>query len=409
MYTRLHPDIENRPGARDAVSILGNCVHCGFCNATCPTYLELGDERDGPRGRIYLIKNLLETGGASDKTRQHLDRCLTCRACETTCPSGVKYASLADFGRELLEEQLQRPFSERLQRRLLRLVVPYRRRFGVFLRAGQALRFLMPGKLRAKIPGRQRRGSVKPATKAAPKTISHARMVVLLDGCVQSAATPATNQAAVRVLDRLNISALNVSETGCCGALSYHLGEHEEARSFIRKNIDALMSAIESGAERIISSASGCTVMLKDYAKIMADDPDYAQAASRISELTLDLSEALSREDLSALAGTDQTPTALHCPCTLTHGLGLDEQLRDVLQRSGVQLTDTRDDHLCCGSAGTYSILQPEMSQTLLDNKISALTMDKPDRIVTANVGCQLHLAAKSEVAVSHWIELLAE
>jgi len=405
MYTRLHPDIENRPGARDAVSILGNCVHCGFCNATCPTYLELGDERDGPRGRIYLIKNLLETGGASGKTRQHLDRCLTCRACETTCPSGVKYASLADFGRELLEEQLKRPFYERMQRRLLRLVVPYRRRFGVFLRMGQALRFLMPGHLRAKIPGRQRQESIKPAPKAA----SHARKMVLLDGCVQSAATPATNQAAVRVLNRLNISALNVSETGCCGALSYHLGEHEEARDFIRKNIDALAPAIESGAERIVSSASGCTVMLKDYAKIMADDPDYAQAASRISELTLDLSEALSREDLSALAGTDRTPTALHCPCTLTHGLGLDEQLRDVLQRSGVQLTATRDDHLCCGSAGTYSILQPKISQQLLDNKLSALTMDKPDRIVTANVGCQLHLAAKSEVAVSHWIELLAK
>jgi len=400
MYTRLHPDIENRPGARDAVSILGNCVHCGFCNATCPTYLELGDERDGPRGRIYLIKNLLETGGASGKTRQHLDRCLTCRACETTCPSGVKYASLADFGRELLEEQLKRPFYERMQRRLLRLVVPYRRRFGVFLWLGQALRFLMPGHLRSKIPGR-----IKPAPKAA----SHARKMVLLDGCVQSAATPATNQAAVRVLNRLNISALNVSETGCCGALSYHLGEHEEARDFIRKNIDALAPAIESGAERIVSSASGCTVMLKDYAKIMADDPDYAQAASRISELTLDLSEALSREDLSALAGTDQAPTALHCPCTLTHGLGLDEQLRDVLQRSGVQLTATRDDHLCCGSAGTYSILQPKISQQLLDNKLSALTMDKPDRIVTANVGCQLHLAAKSEVAVSHWIELLAK
>jgi glycolate oxidase iron-sulfur subunit len=401
MYTRLHTDIKNRPGALDATAILGNCVHCGFCNATCPTYLELGDERDGPRGRIYLIRNLLETGSASEKTRQHLDRCLTCRACETTCPSGVKYARLADFGRELLEEQLERPLYERLQRRLLRLVVPYRKRFGMLLRIGQALRFLMPGRLRAKIPERQRGESPAPA--------SHQRKVVLLDGCVQSAATPATNQAAVRVLDRLNISALNVSKTGCCGALSYHLGEHEEARAFIRKNIDALAPAIESGAESIVSSASGCTVMLKDYAKIMADDPDYAQAASRVSELTLDLSEVLAREDLSPLAMTKQTPTALHCPCTLTHGLGLDERLRDVLQRSGVQLTKTRDDHLCCGSAGTYSILQPEMSQQLLDNKLNALTMDNPDQIVTANVGCQLHLAVKSEVNVSHWIELLAK
>jgi glycolate oxidase iron-sulfur subunit len=401
MHTRLHPDIKNRPGALDATAILGNCVHCGFCNATCPTYLELGDERDGPRGRIYLIRNLLETGSASEKTRQHLDRCLTCRACETTCPSGVKYANLADFGRELLEEQLKRPLYERLQRRLLRLVVPYRKRFGIFLRFGQALRFLMPNPLRAKIPERQRGDSPMPA--------SHERKVVLLDGCVQSAATPATNQAAVRVLDRLNISALTVSETGCCGALSYHLGEHEEARAFIRKNIDALAPAIESGAESIVSSASGCTVMLKDYAKIMADDPDYAQAARRISEMTLDLSEALAREDLSPLATTDQAPTALHCPCTLTHGLGLDEQLRDVLQRSGVQLTKTRDDHLCCGSAGTYSILQPDMSQQLLDKKLSALTMDNPDQIVTANVGCQLHLAVKSEVSVSHWIELLAK
>jgi glycolate oxidase iron-sulfur subunit len=399
MKTDLHAEFAGQPAAEGARAIIGKCVHCGFCNATCPTYLELGDERDGPRGRIYLIRQLLETGHASANTRRHLDRCLTCRACETTCPSGVEYGHLVDFGREALEMRTGRGASERIARRALRLVVPHRWRFGALLHIGQALRPLLPGALRRKVPARQQRLPVKPGT--------HRRRVILLDGCAQAAATPATNDAAARVLDRLGITAVRLAGVGCCGAVSYHLSAHREARDFARRNIDALLPAIEYGAERIVSSASGCGVMLKDYGDILRDDPDYAAPAARISTLTVDLCELLHGEDLEPLCRSGEPPVALHVPCTLTHGLGLSDTLRDVLARCGVQLTETRDDHLCCGSAGTYSVLQAELSARLLENKLAALTLDQPGCIVTANVGCQLHLATRAEVPVRHWIELL--
>ena len=399
MHTRLHPTFADSPAAQRARAIVANCVHCGFCNATCPTYLELGDERDGPRGRIYLIRQMLETGDVTEKSRRHLDRCLTCRACETTCPSGVEYTRLADYGREVMERRIgRRPFS-RIQRRALRLVVPHRRRFEMLLKLGQLVRPLVPRRFRERIPEKQPRA---PAPAAG-----HARRVVLLDGCAQSAATPRTNDAAKRVLDRLGITALTLPRVGCCGAVSYHLSEHDEARRFIRRNIDALLPAIDAGAEQIVSSASGCGVMLKDYGDVMADDPGYAEAARRVSEMTVDLCELLAREDLSPLAASATEPVALHCPCTLQHGLGLGSTLRDVLQRCGVRLAPTGDDHLCCGSAGTYSILQPELSQQLLAKKLQALGKGAPARIVTANVGCQLHLATKATVPVAHWIELL--
>lgn len=399
MQTNLHPRFADNPGAQTVESILRSCVHCGFCNATCPTYLELGDERDGPRGRIYLIKHLLESGNASEKSRLHLDRCLTCRACETTCPSGVEYGRLADFGREVLERQTKRPLAERLQRRLLRLIVPYRNRFGTLLRMGQGFRFLLPQTLKAKVPTRQKRRPVKVAR--------HERRVLLLDACAQAAATPNTNDAATRVLDRLGITAQRVPESGCCGALSFHLSEHDEAQRFIKHNIDALLPLLESGAECVVSTASGCGVMLKDYGQIMAHDPEYAEAARKVSEKSVDLCELLATEDLSVLDRANDDPVALHCPCTLTHGQGLSATLRDVLERAGIRLARTQDDHLCCGSAGSYSILQPDISKRLLENKIKALSVDNPTEIVTANIGCQLQLATRSSVEVSHWIELL--
>jgi len=399
VQTNLHPSFADAPGIAAVEKILRNCVHCGFCNATCPTYLDLGDERDGPRGRIYLIKHLLESGSASEKSRQHLDRCLTCRACETTCPSGVEYGKLADFGREILEGQLVRPLRERFLRRLLRWIVPHRRRFGSLLRIGQGARLLLPRRLQAKIPARQQRRRVNVG--------QHARRVLLLDGCAQSAATPNTNDAATRVLDRLGITALRVPGVGCCGALSYHLSAHAEARQFIRCNIDAVIPEIRAGVEAVVSAASGCSVMLKDYGAIMADDVQYAEAAEIISEKSIDLVELVAQEELSGLGEAVQKPVALHCPCTLSHGLAANDRLRDVLERSGVSLTETRDDHLCCGSAGSYSILQPGMSGRLLDRKLEALTAGDPAGIITANVGCQLHLASKSELEVQHWIELL--
>jgi glycolate oxidase iron-sulfur subunit len=399
MQTFLSDSFRQTEAGREADAILRSCVHCGFCNATCPTYQLLGDERDGPRGRIYLIKEMLEGQAPTRETQQHLDRCLTCRACETTCPSGVEYGKLADFGRELLENQLERPVPDRIQRRLLSAVVPYPGRFLAALRLGRFFSFLLPGKLRKKIPPVQTRKPVPAGT--------HARKVLLLDGCAQFAATPATNDAARRVLDRLGITAEAVPGSGCCGAMSYHLSEHEEAKKFIRRNIDALIPGIRDGAEYVVSSASGCGVMLKDYGVVMADDPEYAEAAMQVSERTVDLCELLWNEDLSGLGNAGESQVALHCPCTLTHGQGLSPKLRDVLLRCGIELTQTGDDHLCCGSAGTYSVLQPEMSQRLLSKKLDALTIGSPDRIVTANVGCQLHLGTESSVPVSHWIELL--
>jgi glycolate oxidase iron-sulfur subunit len=399
MKTDLHAEFAGLPAAAEARAIVGKCVHCGFCNATCPTYLELGDERDGPRGRIYLIRQLLENGQAGANTRLHLDRCLTCRACETTCPSGVEYGRLVDFGREALETRAARTVADRAARRALRFIVPHRRRFGALLRVGQALRPLLPRALRRKVPTRQ------PCLAAPVET--HSRRVILLDGCAQAAATPATNDVAARVLGRLGITAVRVAGAGCCGAVSYHLSAHREARDFMRRNIDALLPVVDAGAEHIVSSASGCGVMLKDYGAIMRDDPDYAAPAARISALTVDLCELLHGQDLEPLRRSDVPPVALHVPCTMTHGLGLSDLLRDVLERCGLQLTATRDDHLCCGSAGTYSVLQPEMSTRLLENKLAALALGQPACIVTANVGCQLHLATRAKVPVRHWIELL--
>lgn len=398
MQTKIHPDLAGLHEVQLADSILRSCVHCGFCNATCPTYQELGDERDGPRGRIYLVKQMLETGEATARTRQHLDRCLTCRSCETTCPSGVRYAMLADVGRQLIERQTRRPWFERAVRRTLRAIVPWPRRFGPLLRVGQWLRPVLPPILRSKVPRRQHPGP-RP-------TSSHSRTVVLLGGCVQSVATPLTNAAATRVLNRLGITAVEPGGAGCCGAMSYHLSEHDEAKDFMRRNIDAWRPYLET-AEAFVSCASGCGAMLKDYAHILRGDPDYATPARRVSEKARDLSEVLQEEDLSSLEVSVQGRTALHCPCTLTHALHADGTLRTVLQRVGIELAATREDHLCCGSAGTYSILQPALSGRLLDRKLDVLTGDDPQRIVTANIGCQLHLGCKAEVPVQHWIELL--
>ena len=398
MQTRIHPRFDGLEEVGIAEDILRSCVHCGFCNATCPTYQELGDERDGPRGRIYLIKHFLESGDAGAGTRHHLDRCLTCRSCETTCPAGVQYGRLADIGRHMIEETAPRPFPERVLRRLLRWVVPWPRRFGPLLRVGQAVRWLLPRRLRVSVPRHQ--------TPGARPSRRHSRQVILLGGCVQSVATPRTNAAAARVLDRLGIEALELPGAGCCGALSHHLAATAEARDFIRRNLDAWRPALES-AEAVISCSTGCGAMLKDYGFIMRDDPDYAAAASTVSAKTRDLAEVLADENLSALKVDTAAATALHCPCTLTHALRAHTALRQVLERLGVQLTATREDHLCCGSAGTYSLLQPELSQSLKARKLEALTGDAPERIVTANIGCQLHLATAARVPVRHWIEIV--
>ncbi|GAA3551884.1 glycolate oxidase subunit GlcF [Zobellella aerophila] len=400
MRTDIHVKYLDHPEIQEAEAILRSCVHCGFCTATCPTYQELGDERDGPRGRIYLIKQMLESGEVSEKSQTHLDRCLTCRSCETTCPSGVRYGRLADIGRGIMEQQLPRPGGQRLLRWVLRKVLPYPSRFGPLLALGRLGKPLLPAALAAKVPPAQQAGTW-PATR-------HPRFMLALGGCAQSTATPNTNAAAARVLDRLGIRLQQAPDAGCCGAVSYHLSAHEEGLGFMRRNIDAWWPLIEAGAEAIVISASGCGAMVKEYGDKLREDPAYADKARRVSELARDLSEVLADEDLSRLGLAGQgRKTAVHCPCTLQHALGLGGQVEAILRKAGVELTPVKDGHLCCGSAGTYSVLQPTLSQQLLTNKLAALTAGDPEQIVTANVGCQLHLASKAQVPVKHWIELL--
>lgn len=400
MQTNIIKKYKSTAEGQEAEAILRSCVHCGFCTATCPTYQELHDERDGPRGRIYLIKQLLEGGEVTEKTRTHLDRCLSCRSCETTCPSGVKYGRLVDIGRGLMEEAVPRSSKDKLIRWGLRKVLPYPARFGGLLKIGQLVKPLTPYALQDKIPPKQ-------ISSPWPNR-SHQRVMLVLAGCAQPSAAPNTNAAAARVLDKLGITLVEAPKAGCCGAVSYHLSAHDEGLNFMRSNIDAWWPAIEAGAEAVVMTASGCGAMVKDYGHLLKDDPVYADKAAKVSELCKDLSEVLLDEDLSflKLANRDEK-VAFHCPCTMQHALQLSGVVEQVLEKAGVNLAKTKDKHLCCGSAGTYSILQPEMSQRLLDKKLKALTVDEPQRIVTANIGCQLHLGSKAELPVQHWIELL--
>jgi glycolate oxidase iron-sulfur subunit len=401
MQTTLPRDLLDTTAGQVADEILRNCVHCGFCNATCPTYQLTGDELDGPRGRIYQIKQVLEGREPTARNRLHLDRCLTCRACETTCPSGVDYHLLLDTGREIIESRLPRQLPDRLLRRALRLVLPWQARFTALLRLGQLVRPLLPASLRQRIPARHRAAPVCTAN-------THSRTMLLLDGCVQPALAPQINAATRRVLDILGINTLVAGNAGCCGALSQHLSATAEARTFIRNNIDAWWPAIEAGAEAIIVTASGCAPMVKDYGRLLADT-DYADKAARVSALAKDISEVIDIETAAQTLGRSDAgrKIAFHSPCTLQHGQGITGVVERLLERLGYELTPVTNSHLCCGSAGTYSILQPGMATALRDNKLEALQTGRPDLIATANIGCLVHMASHADVPVKHWIELL--
>ena len=401
MKTNIHPVIKEQADAAEAEAILRSCVHCGFCNATCPTYQLLGDERDGPRGRIYLIKQFLEKNTISAHTQTHLDRCLTCRSCETTCPSGVQYSRLIDIGRDLMEQQLPRTTAQRLFRWVVRHIIPYPYRFTPLLKMAQTFRPLLPSHLAKKVPLKQHQQH-----KTGGNTVS-TRVMLALAGCVQSSATPNTLQATKHVLAKLGINLITAPEAGCCGALSYHMSAREEGLTFMRNNIDAWWPSIEQGAEAIVITASGCGAMVKEYGEHLKNDPAYAAKAAKVSAITRDISEVLLNEDLSKLTINTPVRTAFHCPCSLQHALKLNNHVETIFSRLGIELLQTKDKHLCCGSAGTYSLFQPEISQQLLDKKIEALSIYQPDQIITANVGCQLHLASKASVPVKHWIELL--
>ena len=405
MQTNLADFIKDTPEGREAEAILRACVHCGFCTATCPTYQLLGDELDGPRGRIYLIKQVLEGASATAKTQLHLDRCLTCRSCETTCPSGVRYGRLLDIGRPIVDRQVGRGVVEAFARRTLRSVIPKPSRFAPLLKLGQTARPLLHGALKRKVP---------PAARATPwPTRSHARRMLVLDGCAQPSLSPNTNAAAARVLDRLGITLVRAPRAGCCGAVSYHLNAQQEGLDYMRRNIDAWWPHIEHGAEAIVMTASGCATMVAEYGHLLARDPAYAEKAKRVSALMKDISEVIAAEQdkIKALVKSSfilhPSSFAFHAPCSLQHGLKMKGKVEALLASLGFKLTAVPDAHLCCGSAGTYSILQPELSQQLLQNKVTALTSGAPEAIVTANIGCQSHLQTATALPVMHWIEAL--
>ncbi|CRL51956.1 glycolate oxidase subunit GlcF [Pseudomonas sp. P154a] len=400
MQTTLSDQARQLPRAEEAERILRTCVHCGFCNATCPTYQLLGDELDGPRGRIYLIKQVLEGNEVTQKTQQHLDRCLSCRNCETTCPSGVDYHNLLDIGRAVVDAAVPRPLEQRLLREGLRRVVPNPGLFKALVSGGQVFRALLPNTLQAKLPRR-----VYPA-KPRP-TVRHARQVLILEGCVQPGLSPNTNAATARVLDRLGISVIPTREAGCCGAVDYHLDAQVAGLDRARHNIDAWWPAIENGAEAIVQTASGCGAFIKDYGHLLRSDPAYAEKAQKVSALARDLVEVLRDEPLETLGIHSDQRLAFHCPCTLQHAQKLGGAVEALLTRLGFNLTPVPDGHLCCGSAGTYSLTQPELSRQLRDNKLNALESGHPEIIVTANIGCQSHLDGAGRTPVRHWIELV--
>ena len=403
MQTALADFIRDTPEGREADAILRRCVHCGFCTATCPTYQLTGDELDGPRGRIYLIKQVLEGAAPTTKTQLHLDRCLTCRSCETTCPSGVEYGRLLDIGRAVVDRKVPRPAPEAATRWVLRRALLARPLFGSAVAMGRALRPLLPTAVARKVPG------------AAPAgewpTGVHARRMVLQQGCVQPTLCPGIDAALARVLDRIGITLLRVAAGGCCGALPHHLDAGDEARTLARRNIDAWWPHVERGAEAIVITASGCGVMVKDYGHLLAADPAYATKAARVAALAKDTVEVIGSEwpRIAPRVAMDRGAqrVAFHPPCTLQHGMKLKGRVEEILQAMGLELTPVRDAHLCCGSAGTYSVLQPAFAGELRRRKVEALAAGRPEVIATANIGCLVHLAETASQPVRHWIELL--
>jgi len=388
---------------QDADEILRRCVHCGFCLATCPTYQILGDERDSPRGRIYLIKQVLEGVEPTAATQEHLDRCLTCRNCETTCPSGVEYGALVDIGRNLVDQRVERPIGQRMTRAVLRRVLnsPL---FGPALTLGRLLRPALPEVLKNKIP------ALRPAGAVPSDGARHARQVLMLSGCVQPAMMPAIDAATIRVLDALGIGTRVVPGAGCCGAINFHLDAQEAALDQMRANIDAWLPLLDNGqAESIIMNASGCGAMVREYAHHLRHDPEYVTKALRLVDKVRDVAEIVAPHAGELKARLEGLPgkTAFHPPCTLQHWQGLRGVSERMLADLGFAMQPFNESHLCCGSAGTYSVTQPGLSKSLRDRKLDAIQASGPDCIVSSNIGCITHLQSGTEIPVRHWIEVV--
>jgi len=414
MDTQLADWIKDTPDGKAADAILRKCVHCGFCTATCPTYQILGDELDSPRGRIYLIKQVLEGKQVTRKTQQHLDRCLTCRNCETTCPSGVKYGQLIDIGRKIVDERVERPMAEKLTRESLKMLMTNRPMFTAGMAMGKTVRGILPASIQKKIPAKR-------ATLPFANT-AHTRKVILLKGCVQPAMMPSIDSATSVILDALGIQSMVVRESGCCGAVKFHLNDHAGGLAQMKTNIDAWYSLLQSGeVEALVMNASGCGVTVREYAHHFENDAEYAAKAKLVSSKTLDIGEFITRQNADGLArlGTKVKAAieqqripgtiAFHPPCTLQHGQQIKGVTENVLTTLGFKLTPVADSHLCCGSAGTYSVLQPELSKELKKRKLANLMAGKPQAIASANIGCLGHLESDATVDVRHWVEWVAQ
>ena len=407
MHTPLSAHQAADANSSEAAELIKSCVHCGFCLPACPTYQLLGDELDSPRGRIYLIKQMAEGHQPGAVTQQHLDRCLTCRSCESACPSGVRYGRLIDLGRDMLAERTTRTPAASLQRAILGRVLSNRTLFGALLRIGRALRPILPGKLAALVPARAEPGA---SARELPHEVPHPRRMILPAGCVQPALRPAIDAAAVRLLDRVGIRLVEVATGVCCGALNHHLGRGAAALAQVKRNIDAWMPHLDAGAEAIVITASGCGVMIKDYGHLLRNDPHYAQAAARVSAAARDVCEVLTPPDIAAAGIRDRAGmrVAWQAPCTLQHGQKIRGQVEALLRAAGFDVQEPAEPTRCCGSAGTYSILQPDLSGQLRDLKLQTLQAGSPDVIATANIGCLAHLGATASVPVKHWVEILA-
>ena len=405
MQTNLAPEYINTADGKAAEAILRKCVHCGFCTATCPTYQLLGNELDGPRGRIYLMKQVLEGHAPTRETQLHLDRCLTCRNCESTCPSGVNYGQLVDIGRKLVDAKVARPMLEKTIRWALKegLTSPL---FAPAMAMGQWVRPLLPASLKNKVPAKQVIGQIP--------TQTHQRKVLMLEGCVQPAMSPNINSATRRVLDAAGIETIVAAKAGCCGAVKFHLNDQEGGKAQMRANIDAWWPSIESQSiEAIVMNASGCGVTVKEYGHLLHDDPQYADKAKRVSDLTKDLSELLPDlvSGLKSKVNAQKAQTVtFHPPCTLQHGQQLRGGVEKHLGELGFNInTASCEAHLCCGSAGTYSVLQADLAYQLRDRKLGHIGAMNPDVIVSANIGCITHLQSGTATPVKHWVELLDE
>ena len=401
MQTNLADFIKDTAAGQEADEILRKCTHCGFCLANCPTYRILGDELDSPRGRIYQIKQVLEGEPATESIQLHLDRCLTCRACETTCPSGVEYGRLADLGREIVEQQVPRAPTQRWLRLALRSVLPRPRLFSSLMTLGRVARPLVPNPLRKKI--RKKR-----AAPAWPVNTQTNRFVLMLEGCVQPTLEPPINPQTANILDRLGMRVHRTPAVTCCGAIDQHLGAPEKAADQIRRNIDAWWPLVEQGAEAIVVNASGCGAQVKDYGHLLANDKAYSEKANKISDLTVDPIELLEK-NADQLKPAENAPRriAFQTPCTLQHAQKLNGRVDRLLAQIGFELTPVPNSHICCGSAGTYSVLQPELATELRDQKLASLNTGNPELIATANIGCLTHLDEASDIPVRHWLELI--